>query len=566
MKKNMSQPSFSDQLLRFQAQSVLFDQKPKQLAVRQLELPSAKTKSMKINVWRNHTFETTASLAQIYAHAYGVDLVFEIGDYDDTLSFTNHSAADVELIWLDPQRYTNISDRKIWLGWIEQRLQELRRLSAAPIILMTWAPPPTQSDEIKNVTSNIAGCHFADAQELATQLDVKLLDKRTEELSGTPLSSNFQTLAARTLFCHWLTGATFPPIKTVAIDLDNTLHDGILGEDGINGIKVTESHQSLHRTLLSLKDKGIFLALVSRNEIEDVENLFLKHRDYVIKKSDFSVLEVSWGSKANAIQNIASQLRIGTDSILFIDDNIGELAEVSAMLPDVQLIAAQKEATITNRALEYHPAVWRWTLNNEDTLRINDLKANVAREKIQKTALDQSSYFQSIGACLTFWLNPITMQDRLASLSAKTNQFNLALHRFNTPQIHEKITTAHTDVIGVGMRDNLSDSGIIALIVLRRENDILHIDEICISCRAMGRGLENAIISEAIRISNLRHGCTTLRFKITHAPRNRPALKWLESFSGAQLPSETNERDVTISTLDKFPPDKGILIERHLND
>ena len=102
----MSQPSFSDQLLRFQAQSVLFDQKPKQLAVRQLELPSAKTKSMKINVWRNHTFETTANLAQIYAHAYGVDLVFEIGDYDDTLSFTNHSAADVELIWLDPQRYT----------------------------------------------------------------------------------------------------------------------------------------------------------------------------------------------------------------------------------------------------------------------------------------------------------------------------------------------------------------------------------------------------------------------------------------------------------------------------
>ena len=170
-------------------------------------------------------------------------------------------------------------------------------------------------------------------------------------MAGTPVSNAAQPLLARKLACHWIPATIFPPIKAVALDLDNTLHDGVLGEDGIQGVQLTPAHQALQHFIKSLQQRGIFIALLSRNEPIDVEALFAQRDDYPLRWDDFSVTEISWGDKAAAINRIAKALRVAADSILFVDDNPGELASVAAQLPQVHTVYASPDAGQTQRRL-----------------------------------------------------------------------------------------------------------------------------------------------------------------------------------------------------------------------
>ena len=352
------------------------------------------------------------------------------------------------------------------------------------------------------------------------------------------------------------------PIKAIALDLDNTLHHGVLAEDGIEGIEITDAHVELQKAVLSYKERGVFLALLSRNEEDDVRQLLRENTAYILKESDFSAFCVSWQSKSEALREISEKLRIGQDSILFVDDNIGELSETANAEPAVQLIAAHQDASVTKRAIEFHPGVWQWTVTHEDKIRAADLAANEIRQSLQSTSDNKSDYFRNIGAKLSIYRNPKQLLERLANMSIKTNQFNLALRRLTKTDIDNAIISEDQDVIAVGMKDNLSDSGIIAFLVISKTDELLTVEELCISCRALGRGLENTIISEAIKFSTLMGSNQKLRFKYVIGPRNAPALKWLENFTECQLSDATLEVTLPASVLYNLPLEEGIVIEK----
>ncbi|MFN3786445.1 MAG: HAD-IIIC family phosphatase, partial [Thiothrix sp.] len=390
---------------------------------------------------------------------------------------------------------------------------------------------------------------------VCAEAGVDLIDRRIAVATGSPVSNPAQAVIARKLACHWFPAALSPPIKALALDLDNTLHKGVLGEDGVHGVELTPQHQALQSAIKALQQQGIFLALVSRNEREDVERLFAERHDYPLKWDDFTVIEVSWGDKASAIARAAAALRIAPDAVLFVDDNIGELAAVTSQLPNVHAIHAHEDASLTQRAIDYYPGLWRWKVTADDVKRNQDMKANALREALLTEVTDTEEYLRNLQVKLVFNHSPQNHLQRIADLCKKTNQFNLALRRFNLAEITERYHSDTSCVACVQLTDRLSDSGIIGVMVAERHGTQLRIEELCISCRALGRELEDTIILWAIRKMPQFRDCEEVCFRVQHGPRNQPAVKWLAKHLGIDaetVPEGLNS--IAKQQLEQFTP------------
>lgn len=528
-------PETSATLRRVDGQAVLFGARPTRLSLQQLDLGGTPARKVAVNVWRNHALEAVASLAQPYFAFGRWQVAFQYKDYDDSLMFAGHSVADAELLWLDSSRYLSNTDFATWAEWLLGRLAVLRGMSSAPIIVATWLEDGEQRQQWQAMADTLPDVYFADIGQVCAAAGVELLDRRIAVATGSPVSNPAQAIIARELACHWLPAALSPPIKALALDLDNTLHKGIVGEDGIHGVELTPQHRALQEAVKAWQQKGIFLALVSRNEQEDVQRLFAERTDYPLRWEDFTVTEVSWGDKASALARVAEALRIAPDAVLFVDDNVGELAAVATHLPQAHILHAHEDASLTQRAIAYYPGLWRWKVTADDAKRNQDMKANAIREALLQEAADPEAYLRNLQVKLTFNHNPTAHLQRLADLCKKTNQFNLALRRFSLAEITERHHSPTACVACVQLSDRLSDSGIIAVLVAELHGAQLRVEELCVSCRALGRELEDSIVLWTIRQMPQFRDCHEVAFRVQHGPRNQPALQWLAKQLGLDV-------------------------------
>ncbi len=422
-----------DVLVRCQAQSFLFAETLSRLELQALELPTTRRGRCLANVWRNQNFETFESLLRPFLAYAGLEIECRIGGYDDTLDFAQWAPAEVEILWLDSSRYCKRMTFEGWLEWLRVRVLDLRTRTSAPILLASWDAWGVErgAQRLADLADGIPGAHVVDLDAACADESLGLLDPRVAKISGSPISRPAQAAMARRLGCHWLPGLLLPPVKAVAVDLDNTLHAGVLGEDGPQGVRLDAGHIALQEALRALKDRGIFLALVSRNEREDAEALFARRTDYPLRWDDFSVIEVSWGSKADALDRVARQLRIAPDAVLFVDDNPGELVSVAAGCPGIHPLLASPDGARTRRALHYYPGLWRWSVSADDARRVEDMKANADRDVLLGVGDGGARYFRELAVVLTVRHDAAADLPRLAELCRKTNQFNLALRRYN---------------------------------------------------------------------------------------------------------------------------------------
>ena len=548
---------------RYKAQASLFEPRPSRMNLLDIDLPGqTHCAATVVNVWRNHGFESIQPLIAPYAAFRSWPLSFRLGAYDDSFSFNGIQAASVELLWMDASRLLSRIKFSDWLEWLKARLGALRQTSCAPVVLATWVEGEGQRESLESTIARFPAVYFADLAKACAEADIPLLDHRTATLAGTPISNRAQVLLARTLACKWLAGACLPPVKALALDLDNTLHSGVLGEEGHDNVMLTVGHLNLQRYLKELQQRGVFITLVSRNETADVKELFSKRSDYPLRWEDFSAIEISWGNKASAIKRIADTLRISTDSILFVDDNPGELAEVTQALSRLQTLHASQDAEHTRLAVEYFPGLWRWKQEADDVKRIRDISASVERESLVATYADPAEYFRSLQVHLTYYANAYPQLGRLSDLCRKTNQFNLAIRRFSEAELFDRMRRPDTCVASVQLVDRLSDSGVISVIVAERVGTTIQVQELCISCRAIGRRLENDIIVQAILRMPIWSGCEKVEFLVQDGERNQPARNWLNSLFEELPPTVIQGQSQTLSAdvLQKIRPSEGVLM------
>ena len=191
--------------------------------------------------------------------------------------------------------------------------------------------------------------------------------------------------SARGFGLRWLPAVLLGPVKAIVVDLDNTLYRGAISEEGVDGIDASGDYSALHQELLALRSRGVYLAMASKNDAADVDALFAARPDLALRPEHFSATAVSWSAKGDGVTAIASALRIGLGSVLFVDDNPAELAEVSARHPTVQVVQAKTPAK-TMSILRQYPGLWSFRVSGTAARRADDLAAAQLREEARAGA------------------------------------------------------------------------------------------------------------------------------------------------------------------------------------
>ena len=496
--------------------------------------PSWACREIRVRVHRNHSFEHVASAAEGWAAFGGFKMVWAEAPYDDSLSMRpSEEQADLDLIWYDVESIQSRPELDL-PAWLNSRAQALRGMSTAPILIVVVGLDEEAEQALRDSIRDLPGVRLAPVSEALSAV-ANPFDHRMQKLSGSRLSQGANIALAKHMACRWLPALLAPRIKAVIVDLDQTLYEGVLGEDGAT-VRLTPAHASLQSALLKLKASGVFLGVVSRNAPEDVAALFAERKDFPLKLSDFSAIEIGWGSKAESMLRTCQKLRIGPEAALFIDDNPGELVEVGERLPGTRLLHAGEDTATTLRALEFYPGLWTWGISSDDLLRVADLEADAARKRLQVGVQDKAAYLRELSPQLEVRLRPASLAGRLHELSQKTNQFNLSLSRLNEVMVHDYLNKAGHFAATVGLSDRLTDSGVVAAMFGRIVDDEVFVEEWVISCRALGRELEDAMAASAL--AAVTKQAKVVWFHYRSGPRNAPGREWLSRLSGCVLDIE----------------------------
>jgi len=289
--------------------------------------------------------------------------------------------------------------------------------------------------------------------------------------------------------------------KCIVLDLDNTLWGGVLGEDGAAGIKIKGDYpgnvfELFHFFLIELNNSGVMLALCSKNNEHDVKEVFYTNRNLILKLENFVDWEINWNNKADNILKLAHRLNIGTDSMIFIDDNPMERELVrqkvpGIIVPEFPLHLFQFPAFLK----EISKYFVTFNITNEDRNKTIQYKENQARNIEQSKHSDIDSFIKSLNIELYISIMDDFNIDRLVQLSQKTNQFNLTTKRYSKEQL-TNLEKKGAKIFGVHVRDKFGDYGIVGLsIVLIDDNlKIAELDTLLLSCRVLGKGIEHAIM------------------------------------------------------------------------
>jgi len=300
--------------------------------------------------------------------------------------------------------------------------------------------------------------------------------------------------------------------KCLALDCDNTLWGGIIGEDGLAGIKLGKTYPGsayyeFQQEILNLYNRGIILALCSKNNEDDVWEVFRKHPDMVLKEEHIATAQINWGDKAANLRQIALDLNIGLDSFVFVDDSEFEVNLIRQVLPEVEAIHLPQ-----NKAVEYRDILASYglfdtlTLSEEDKKRGAMYKAEATRKKLQTEITDMDTYYKSLDMELEIRFPDDFSIPRVAQLTQKTNQFNLTSRRYSESEIKDLINGGESDVIYLRLKDKFGDSGIIGTCILKYKDRKAIFDTFLLSCRVLGRGVEDAFLIQALKLAKKR-GC-----------------------------------------------------------
>lgn len=316
----------------------------------------------------------------------------------------------------------------------------------------------------------------------------------------TPLAAPFYgELLARMLAAQQGRSA-----KCLVLDLDNTLWGGVIGDDGIEGIKlgqgsaIGEAHLAVQRYALDLSRRGIILAVCSKNDEAIALSAFEQHPEMLLRRSDIACFVANWDDKATNLRRIASSLNIGLDSLVFLDDNPFERSLVRTALPMVSVPELPEEPGLYPRRLAdagYFEAV---SVTDDDLLRSRQYQASIERETLRTSSADLQSYLAGLRMEL-FWepFNSIGLQ-RIVQLINKTNQFNLTTRRYTAAEVEALMADPLVFTLQLRLVDCYGDNGIIAVVIGRRMEDVVELDTWLMSCRVLGRDVEKATLNVVV--------------------------------------------------------------------
>lgn len=357
--------------------------------------------------------------------------------------------------------------------------------------------------------------HSWDLEFLTNRLGaLNTLDDRAWFESKQPGSPPFLVELAREL-ASVVASVKRAPKKVLVLDLDNTLWGGVVGDDGLDGIEIGdtsargEAFKTFQRYVKSLKDRGILLAVCSKNDHSTAVEPFEKHPEMVLRLPDFAAFSANWEPKSDNIRQMAAQLNLGLDSFVFVDDNPAEIEIVRQFAPEVTAIYLGSDPAEYRAVLQDCRMFEPLTVTADDAKRTAQYQSEKERRRLLASATDMSAYLESLR--MEAVVREFSAMDvpRLAQLINKSNQFNLTTRRRTEGEVTALIEDPDYACFSVRLRDRFGDHGLISIGIGRIDGRSMEIDTWLMSCRVLKRQVEEEVLNRFVEVAEER-GCSRL--------------------------------------------------------
>lgn len=500
--------------------------------------------SKKVAVLSSVTSHHLVSILKLFLYQRGIAPVFYEGEYDGiTMELMNPDSElysfkpDILLLityHTDIKDYPRLFSSEGEIGkWVNQKLQHYQNLwtlangiEGCHIFQTSFVSP------IQRQLGNLEANYYFSPSNCIRLLNIELTRQKPPYvtlLDMDYLASSFGkynwfnestyymskqgfSFEAASLVCHALARLFASHVgkmkKCLVLDLDNTLWGGVIGDDGLRGINlnasnpVGESYLAFQHYLKGLKERGVILAVCSKNEEDVAKSVFIEHPDMVLRLDDIACFVANWDDKSSNLKRIAELLNIGLDSIVFFDDNPAEREIVKQFLPDVEVVDVPEDPVHYVRSLE-KAACFEWVqLSHEDIGRSDSYVVDRKRSDLQVSCIDYDSYLDALEMKVEVGLVGLDETARFAQLINKTNQFNLRTKRYSeavVAQIRED--TQNWVPLYLRLSDKFGNYGIMSSVIVKRVNNVAFIDTWVMSCRVLKRGLELAALNSVCSVA-----------------------------------------------------------------
>lgn len=450
-------------------------------------------------------------------------------------------------------------------GVVETLLGAVRKNSPATILIHNFTIPAypafgildaqsatgqigairTINDALAGVAANIGNCFILDVNTLALRAgDEAFFDTRMWHIGKIPYTNQgWKWIAAEyEKFIRALIGKNK---KCLILDCDNTLWGGIVGEEGMERIKIGHTYpgscfRDFQQAILNLYNRGVILAICSKNNEQDVMNVLDNHPDMVLRRNHFASLRINWEQKPANIANIAAELNIGLDSIVFVDDSEREISLMNEMLPAVSTIQLPRDSSCFAKIILSCGMFDALTFSQEDRKRNEMYISNIHRKKTMAAFDNIDDYLRSLEMQISIKKADDFTLPRIVQLIHRTNQFNLTTIRHNESDVARFIADADKDVVFLHYSDRFGDMGITgAAILFHGLGGSSEINSFLLSCRVLSRRVEDLLLSKCIALCRAR-SATTLTGKYIPSGKNEQTADFY-SRHGFQLTATADD-------------------------
>lgn len=429
---------------------------------------------------------------------------------------------------------------------------EVRRAAAdlgSPLIFCLAAPSPAVlsdsawlafhhrvSARLEACLDEVPGTQFLCWERIESLYPVAARDNPEGHRIGHIPYSDLYFTALGTALVRLAGALARPPYKVIALDCDNTLWQGICGEDGATGVLVDAPRRALQQFMSAQRDAGMLLAISSKNNEADVREVFARNPGMVLRWGDFAAWRIDWESKAPNLEALARELNAGLDCFVFVDDNPKECAEVEQALPEVLALALPEDASEIPHLLAHVWAFDHPVVTEEDRQRNAYYTQGREFGRQARAAASLEQFLATLDLRLDVRPPAREKLSRAAQLTQRTNQFNLTTVRRGEADF-EALGRAGLECLGVTVADRFGDYGLVGLMVFETSATSLAVDSFVLSCRVLGRGVEHRMLAHLAGLARERGlAAVTLRFVPT--ARNTPARQFFHDVSGSHVRRE----------------------------
>lgn len=335
--------------------------------------------------------------------------------------------------------------------------------------------------------------------------------------------------------------------KCIVLDLDNTLWGGIIGEDGISGINLGPNAEGkpfmeFQKYLLSLFNRGIILAVNSSNNLDDALKAFREHPYMILKEEHFAAMQINWSDKISNMKAIADEINIGMDSLVFIDDDKLNREIIRSALPEVLVVDMPEDPALYLKKLMGIGEFSTYSITDEDRKRGGMYAEQRKRKEFQRSASDLTEYLRNLSMTVTIEDANSFNIPRISQLTQKTNQFNMTTRRYAEEDVLKLSRSGKFLVLSANVEDKFGDNGITGVIIAEKGKDRWRIDTFLLSCRVIGRRVEQALLAHVIK-SAINENASALSGEFIPTKKNAPAKDFYKN-NGFRLAKKDPETEI----------------------